>query len=230
MIYYAAIVFQGRLLKTREESQGEASQLSPQGKKDKKDMKKAVMAAVMAATFSLFAEEAYTLVNKDSGNGYGYSYIQINQDLDSFSFKSDWHSLGNAGQVGYVVYSSDMSDEQMAAYMEQNSHPPTPEFRKSVNDGVVDLGSLKAGDRVGFYEVRPNGGIYTMSAFKDWNDKTWLAFDKNGGTGKDEWMTITDVSAVPTTTPTGAPLPGALAVLLVGGLGAGAMKKFRKRA
>ena len=228
MIYYAVIVFQGRLLKTREESQGEASQPSLHRKKGKK-MKKAVMAAVMAATFSLFAEEAYTLVNKDSGNGYGYSYIQINQDLDSFSFKSDWHSLGNAGQVGYVVYTSDMSDEQMAAAMEQGSHPPAPEFQKHVNDGVVDLGSLKAGDRIGFYEVRPNEGVYTMSAFKDWKGETWLAFDKNDGSGKDEWMTITDVSAVPTT-PTGAPLPGALAVLLVGGLGAGAMKKFRKRA
>ena len=43
-------------------------------------------------------------------------------------------------------------------------------------------------------------------------------------------MTITDVSAGPPSAPTGAPLPGVLAVLLVGGLGAGAMKKFRKRA
>lgn len=186
------------------------------------------MVAAAAATLSLFADSAYEFVNKDNGNGYGYSYIKINQDLDSFSFKSDWHSLGNAGQVGYVVYTSDMSDEQMAAYMEQSSHPPAPKFRKSVNDGVVDLGSLKAGDRVGFYEVRPNGGIYTMSAFKDWKGEKWLAFDKNDGNGKDEWMTITDVSAVSPSVPTGAPLPGVLAVLLVGGLGAGSMK-LRKR-
>ena len=123
-----------------------------------------------------------------------------------------------------------MSDEQMAAYMEQSSHPPAPEFQKSINDGIVDLGSLKAGDRVGFYEVRPNGGIYTMSAFKDWKGETMLAFDKNDGNGKDEWMTITDVSAVPPSVPTGAPLPGVLAVLLIGGLGAGSMKLRKHRA
>ncbi|MBQ1429818.1 MAG: hypothetical protein IIZ06_09150 [Kiritimatiellae bacterium] len=195
-------------------------------------MKKMMMVAAAAATLGLFADGAYEFVTKDGGNGYGYSYIKINQNLDSFSFKSDWHSLGNAGQVGYVVYTSDMSDEQMASYMEQNSHPPTPEFQKSINDGVVNLGSLKAGDRVGFYEVRPNEGIYTMSAFKDWKGETWLAFDKNDGTGKDEWMTITAVSAVPANNgPTGAPLPGVLAVLLVGGLGAGTMKlRKRKRA
>ena len=137
-------------------------------------------ALALAATIAV-ADDAFTFVT--DGN-YGYSYIQINQDLDSFSFKSDWHSLGNAGRVGYVVYTSDMSDSDRAAYMEANAN--NPEFRKSVNGGVLDLGSLKAGDRVGFYEVRPNGGTYTQSAFKDWKDKTWLAFDKNGGHGKDE--------------------------------------------
>ena len=102
---------------------------------------------------------------------------------------------------------------------------------------MLDLGSLKAGDRVGFYEVRPNGGTYTQSAFKDWKDKTWLAFDKNGGNGKDEWMTIEDISAQVagggtgggTGAPSGAPLPGALAVLLVGGVGAGAFKFGKRR-
>ena len=204
--------------------------------------------ALALAAMAAMAEDAFTFVN--DGN-YGYSYIQINQDLDSFSFKSDWHSLGNAGQVGYVVYTSDMSDADRAAYMEANAN--NPEFRKSVNGGVLDLGSLKAGDRVGFYEVRPNGGTYTQSAFKDWKDKTWLAFDKNGGHGKDEWMTIEDISAQVaggstgggtsggtsggtgggtgggTSAPSGAPLPGALAVLLVGGVGAGAFKFGKKK-
>lgn len=41
-------------------------------------------------------------------------------------------------------------------------------------------------------------------------------------------MTITDISAVSPSVPTGAPLPGVLAVLLIGGLGAGSMK-LRKR-
>ena len=174
------------------------------------------------------ADEAFTFVNDGD---YGYSYIQINQDLDSFKFKSDWHSLGNAGKVGYVVYPSDLSKEELASYMKSNAN--NPQFRKSVNGGVVDLGALKAGDRVGFYEERPNGGVYTQSAFKEWKDQIWLAFDKNGGNGKDEWMTITEISAQSagggTGAPSGAPLPGVLAVLLVGGVGAGALKFGKKR-
>ena len=174
------------------------------------------------------ADEAFTFVNDGD---YGYSYIQINQDLDSFKFKSDWHSLGNAGKVGYVVYPSDLSKEEFASYMESNAN--NPQFRKSVNGGVVDLGALKAGDRVGFYEARPNGGVYTQTAFKDWKDQKWLAFDKNGGNGKDEWMTIADISAKEAgggvAAPSGAPLPGVLAVMLVGGVGAGALKFGKKK-
>ena len=211
------------------------------------------LALALAASVAV-AEEAFTFVNDGD---YGYSYIQINQDLDSFSFKSDWHSLGAAGKVGYVVYTADMSADDMAAYMEANAN--NPEFGKKINGGVVDLGALKEGDRVGFYEVRPNGSTYTQSAFKEWKDQLWLAFDKNGGHGKDEWMTIEDISAqVPggggtggggngnggnggggnggggnggggTSAPSGAPLPGALAVLLVGGVGAGAFKFGKKR-
>ena len=202
-------------------------------------MKKiACFTALALATTVAVADDAFTFVT--DGN-YGYSYIQINQDLDSFSFKSDWHSLGNAGQVGYVVYTSDMSDADRAAYMEANAN--NPEFQKSVNDGVVDVGALKAGDRVGFYEYRPNGGTYTQSAFKELHGQQVLAFDKNGEGGKDEWMSIEDISAQVagggeggsgggsggTGAPNGAPLPGALAVMLVGGVGAGAFKFGKKR-
>ena len=185
------------------------------------------------------ADDAFTFV---TDGDYGYSYILINRDLDSFSFKSDWHSLGNAGQVGYVVYTSGMSDSDRAAYMEANAN--NPEFRKSVNGGILDLGSLKEGDRVGFYEYRPNGGTYTQSAFKEFHGRQVLAFDKNGGGGKDEWMSIENISAQEssggsgggsgggtgggTGAPSGAPLPGILAVLLVGGVGAGAFKFGKK--
>ena len=211
------------------------------------------MALALAASVAV-AEEAFTFVNDGD---YGYSYIQINQDLDSFSFSPDWHSLGNAGKVGYVVYTADMSESERAAYMEANAN--NPQFGKKINGGVVNLGALKACDRVGFYEVRPNGGTYTQTAFKEWKDKTWLAFDKNGGQGKDEWMSLGDISAQVagggdnggggtggggnggggsggggsggggTSAPSGAPLPGVLAVLLVGGVGAGAYKFGKKK-
>ena len=193
-------------------------------------MKKSIICAVALAAMAASAEDAFTFVN--DGN-YGYSYIQINQDMSSFSFTPDWHSLGNAGQVGYVVYPSDLQGSQLAEYMESNAN--NPQFRKSVNGGVIDLGELKAGDRVGFYEVRPNGGTYTQTAFKEWQNSTWLAFDKNGGNGKDEWMKIGDVSYELAGgggggTPAGAPLPGMLAALLVGGIGAGALKARKRKA
>ena len=194
-----------------------------------KAMKKVICSVALAFAASVaMADEAFTFVNDGD---YGYSYIQINEDLASFKFKSDWHSLGNAGKVGYVVYPVDMAKEDLGAYMEANAN--NPEFRKSVNDGVLDLGARQAGDRIGFYEVRPNGGTYTQSAFKEWKDQIWLAFDKNGGSGKDEWMTIADITAQSangaTPPPSGAPLPGVLSVLLVGCRGAGALKFVKKK-
>lgn len=198
-------------------------------------MKKLMMIAATLFAIGAFGA-AFEFVN--DGN-YGYSYVQINQDLDSFSFTPDWHSLGNAGRVGYVVYTADMSESERASYMEANAN--NPQFQKNVNGGVVEVKNLKAGDKVGFYESRPNGSVYTHSAFKDWKDGTWLAFDKNGGHGKDEWMSLGDISATEhgggtgggtsggTTAPSGAPLPGALAVLLVGSVGAGAWKAGGKK-
>lgn len=182
-------------------------------------MKKLIAIALMLATFNMFGADAFTFVNDGD---YGYSYVKINQDLESFSFKPDWHSLGNAGKVGYVVYTADMSDADRAAYME--AHANDPRFQKKVNDGVVEIKNLKAGEGIGFYEVRPNGSTYTQTAFKDWHGQTWLAFDKNGGHGKDEWMSIGNVTTTTPAAPTGAPLPGALAAMLVGLTGAGAYK------
>lgn len=46
-------------------------------------------AALALATSIATAEDAFTFVNDGD---YGYSYIQINHDLASFKFKSDWHS------------------------------------------------------------------------------------------------------------------------------------------
>ena len=201
-------------------------------------MKKLMMIAATLFALGVFGA-AFEFVN--DGN-YGYSYVQINQDLDSFSFKSDWHSLGNAGRVGYVIYTADMSASDRASYMEANAN--NPQFGKHINDGVVEVKNLKAGEAIGFYEVRKNGGTYTQSAFKDWKDQTWLAFDKNGGNGKDEWMSIADITIQEvgggsggtgggtgggSGAPSGAPLPGALAVLLVGSIGAGAWKAGKKK-
>lgn len=105
------------------------------------------------------------------------------------------------------------------------------QFGKKVNDGVVDLGELKSGDRVGFYLERNNGDIVYETVFTEKHGVDYLEFSKNGvGNSKDEWMSIDSVIAVPSassSTPSGAPLPGALAVIMVGGVGAAAF--FRKK-
>ena len=185
---------------------------------------KRVMVGAAAATMMAFgavADDAYALVNKENG----YSYIQINQNLDSFSFKSDFKSIGNSGKVGYVVYSQDLSDDQLAEYI--RNHAGNAQFGKKIDGGLVDLGSLNAGDRVGFYLERNNGDTVYETLFVEKHGTDYLEFDKNhSSSSKDEWMSIEDVKAVAHTS--GAPLPGVLAVLLVGGLGAGAMK-LRKR-
>ena len=181
-----------------------------------------LMSVVMAMTTFVYAGNAFEFVNSADG----YSYIQINDNLESFTFTPDWHSLGNAGRVGYVVYTSDMSAEERAAYIEANAN--NPQFGKKINNGIVSIGSLNAGDKVGFYEVRPNGSVYTHTSFEDWKVEKWLAFDKNGGHGKDERMSISGIKTS-SAAPNGAPLPGTLAMLLVGGVGAYCISKNKRK-
>ena len=182
----------------------------------------AIAATLMA--FGAVADEAYTLVTKENGS----SYIQINQDLDSFSFHSDFKSIGNSGKVGYVVYSQDLTDDQLREYLV--AHSGNAQFGKHINDGLVDLGSLKSGDRVGFYLERKNGDTIYTTVFATFHNMDYIDFTKNGvGSSKDEWMSISNVKAVGHVT-AGGPLPGVLAVLLIGGLGAGSMKLRKRRA
>ena len=185
---------------------------------------KAILGVAIVTLTALGAsadDAAYTLVNKPNG----YSFIQINQDLDSFSFTSDFKSISNSGKVGYVVYGKDLSDGELGDYLKANSG--NAEFAKKLNDGLVDLGALKAGDRVGFYLERNNGSTVYSTEFVEKHGTTYLEFEKNGS-GKDEWMPIGNVKAVGHV-PSGAPLPGLLAMLLVGGAGAGSMKLIKRR-
>ena len=190
-------------------------------------MKKMLLGALVLTAMFVKAADAYSFVNDPNG----YSYIQINEDLDSFAFKSTFKSIGNSGKVGFFVYPDGLEGQELKDYIAKNP-ADNAQFKKGINDGLVDLGALKAGDRVGFYLHRNNGDLIRLWDFQEKHGTTYIAFDKNGGKGKDEWMDIGDVTAKaaevgPGTA--GAPLPGALAILLLGGLGAGGMK-FGKRA
>lgn len=177
------------------------------------------------AAFGAQADEAFTLVNDKQG----YSYIQINENVSDFSFFSDFKSIGNSGKVGFFVYPAELSGQALKDYIAKFPADDA-QFGKKVDGGRVDLGALSAGDRVGFYLERNNGDLVRGWDFQtDHKGVTYIAFDKNGGTGKDEWMSIGDIStgSGQGDTPTGQPLPGALVMLALGGAGLGVFK-FKK--
>ena len=172
--------------------------------------------SLIAFAFTAHADEpAYSLVNDEQG----YSYIQINQDLDSFSFTSDFKSIGNSGKVGYFVYPNGLEGDALKTYI--SSVAPYAKFGKDVDGGLVKIEATKAGDRVGFYLQRNNGDIVRGWDFQTKDGTTYIAFDKNGGHGKDEWMSIRDISVVMAQhdqPPVGQPLPGFTFVLIFGGV------------
>ncbi len=193
-------------------------------------MKKLALVAGIAASLSTgaFAAEPFEFVT--AANGNGFAYIQINEDLDSFSFHSDFKSIGNSGKVGYYLYPDGLSGKELADYVKATVAAGDAEFAKKIDSGLVDLGALKAGDRVGFFLDRNNGDTVSTWDFAEKHGVTYIDFTKNGvGSSKDEWMSISDPVAK-VHAPAGAPLPGVLAVLLVGGMGAGALKLRRRRA
>lgn len=187
-------------------------------------MKKIITIMVCTFAFALAAVAApYELVNDEMG----YSYIKINEDLSSFKFTSDFKSIGNSGKIGFFIYPTGLEGQSLKDYIAK-VEALDPKFAKKIKNGEVDLGALSNGDRVGFYLVRNNGDIIRTWNFQTFHNTTYIAFDKNGG-GKDEWMSIGDITA-DINHPTGQPLPGALAIFLLGGAGIGAITLRRRKA
>lgn len=181
--------------------------------------KNIIMVIAALASMALFGTDGFSFVT----DIFGYSYLQIDKDFDAFSFKSDFKSIGNSGKVGYVIYDEGMSVFERAKYIRQQAG--NAEFAKSINDGKIDLGALKAGDRVGFYLERNNGDVIYETGFYNWHGKTYLEFDKNFSLfSKDEWMSLSDIHAVEHL-PAGAPVPGIFVIMLVGGIGLSALKR-----
>ena len=116
----------------------------------------------------------------------------------------------------------------------------------------IDLGALSAGTKIGFaFDDRgtdewafkftdsgyyQNGGrtYYTYNAadgekLVNFNQASYTGHG-GGNNNWDDWMVISaSATTSPVNAPSGAPLPGALAVLLVGGFGAGALKMGKRR-
>ena len=59
----------------------------------------------------------------------------------------------------------------------------------------------------------------------------YLTFDKNGGSGGDEFVQIGSITATPSApAPSGQPLPGVVAALAVGGMAVAAGRWRRRKA
>lgn len=177
----------------------------------------------MMMIFVGFAQNPYELVNDTKG----YSYIKINEDVGSFTFKSDFKSIGNSGKVGFFVYPNDLEGDALKKYINEAADDNAM-FGKKINDGEVDLGALKAGDRVGFYLNRNNGILVRDWNFETRNGTTYIAFDKNDGKGKDEWMPISDIKTMPANNPNGQPLPGTTLMFIVAGIFGIVIYKFNR--
>lgn len=247
-------------------------------------MKKAMIVAAIAMSFSAFADDAYQFVNVTTGSGQGYSYILINQNVDSF--KIDISKYGEAramdnrgGQWGeghfkYYTYKGDVQKTTTTTGHGWNQHTTTTFTDSETGAAIqpvtiakgtdsIDLGPLSAGTKIGFsfddrgsdewaYQFTESGryqnGSSAYHTYEAGENEMLVNFNQTpyssynavvgpgghgggyGGAGKsdwDDWMVIS-VSAKPSNVPNGAPLPGVLAVLLIGGLGAGSMK-LRKR-
>lgn len=170
---------------------------------------------VSAATQYAGGDGLYAIIAGARGEN---GAIAILQDIESFSFTTDFGSVGNSGSVGYYIYTDDPANAVDGGTL----------FSKK-NGGAIDLGALSEGQNIGFYLVRNNGDIITDFAFVTEGDELSLKFFKQGN-GKDEMFVLDNITILQSESsgsPSGQPLPGALAVLLLGG-GALALRQRRK--
>ncbi len=144
----------------------------------------------------------FVLGSKGGENGY----IQINQDIASFTFVTDFGSIGNAGSLGFYTYTDNPIEATDGGVA----------FRKS-NGMEIDLGKLEEGEKVGFYLTRNNGDVLRDFYFTQEGENLYLKFTKNGGGGDETFLIarITYLSGEGNPT-SGQPLPGILAALLMG--------------
>ncbi len=177
-------------------------------------MKKIIFMTLVLVSGILSAATQYEFIY---GSISSPGYIQITQDLTSFSFATDFGSVGNAGSLGFYTFTDDPA----------NRVDGGTTFRKA-NGSTVALGSFTEGQKIGFYLTRNNGTILTDFYFTEEGGNIYLNFVKTGN-GKDEILLFGSIIAGgDTPAPSGQPLPGVLAAMILGG-GAAYSAYRRKR-
>ena len=134
-----------------------------------------------------------------------------------FSFTTDFGSIGGSASIGYYTYTDNINNVTYG----------TQTFGKK-DGGTVDLGAFVEGQHIGFYLERNNGQKVTDFFFKEQNGILTLTFNKNGGHGGDETIALAGITAITDSAPSGQPLPGVLAALLIGGATFGVLRLRRK--
>ena len=180
-------------------------------------MKKAwlsVLAAILCVP--VWAAHQYEL-NFGGRGEHGSSSVLEN--LESLSLQVSFKSAGGAG-LGYYTYRD-----------EPSKNTPGDRLFGKQDGGTIDLGPFAAGDNIGFFLKRKNGSIVSDFSFLEKDGVLYLTFDKNGGSGGDEFVQIGSITATPfAPAPSGQPLPGVVAALAVGGMAVAAGRWRRRKA
>lgn len=180
-------------------------------------MKKAWL-SVLAAILCVPVWAAHQYELNFGGRGENGS-ISVLENLESLSLQVSFKSAGGAG-IGYYTYRD-----------EPSKNTPGDRLFGKQDGGTIDLGPFAAGDNIGFFLKRKNGSIVSDFSFLEKDGVLYLTFDKNGGSGGDEFVQIGSITATPSApAPSGQPLPGVVAALAVGGMAVAAGRWRRRKA
>ena len=180
-------------------------------------MKKAWL-SVLAAILCVPVWAAHQYELNFGGRGENGS-ISVLENLESLSLQVSFKSAGGAG-LGYYTYRD-----------EPSKNTPGDRLFGKQDGGTIDLGPFAAGDNIGFFLKRKNGSIVSDFSFLEKDGVLYLTFDKNGGSGGDEFVQIGSITATPAApAPSGQPLPGVVAALAVGGMAVAAGRWRRRKA
>lgn len=180
-------------------------------------MKKAWL-SVLAAILCVPVWAAHQYELNFGGRGENGS-ISVLENLESLSLQVSFKSAGGAG-LGYYTYRD-----------EPSKNTPGDRLFGKQDGGTIDLGPFAAGDNIGFFLKRKNGSIVSDFSFLEKDGVLYLTFDKNGGSGGDEFVQIGSITATPSApAPSGQPLPGVVAALAVGGMAVAAGRWRRLKA
>ena len=172
-------------------------------------MRKGLFAAVAALAVGFAFSEDGIIVDDAGGR------ISIGEGVSGISFDT---SGDRGASVGYVVYPRIVS---------AGDHINVVPVQRGINVGNnTTIWGLNEGDSVGFYYIDSAGETFNSDLLNHVGGATFGVVFSGGEVGGGA-LTISNIKTKPC--PSGMPLPGFLAILLVGGAGAGALKLRKHR-